>query len=100
MRDGLTGALRRYGLPAAIYVDNGSPWGAGTRGQWTRLRIWLLMLGVETIHGKPYHPQGRGKCERFHRSLRSRCWNLWRTPLAAMSGKASPCSPMIRPSQC
>jgi len=69
VRDRLTGAFRRYGLPAAIYVDNGSPWGAGTPGQWTRLRIWLLKLGVETIHGKPHHPQGRGKCERFHRTL-------------------------------
>lgn len=28
VRDRLTGAFRRHGLPAAIYVDNGSPWGA------------------------------------------------------------------------
>jgi transposase InsO family protein len=62
-------ALRAHGLPQAIYVDNGSPWGGGMPGQWTPLRVWLLKLGVATIHAKPYHPQGRGKNERFHRSL-------------------------------
>jgi transposase InsO family protein len=61
--------LRRHGLPEAIYVDNGSPWGGGRPGQWTPLRVWLLKLGIITIHATPYHPQGRGKNERFHRTL-------------------------------
>ncbi len=65
----LAAAFRHHGLPEAIYVDNGSPWGGGQPGQWTPLRLWLLRLGVETIHATPYHPQGRGKNERFHRSL-------------------------------
>lgn len=64
-------ALRHHGLPEAIYVDNGSPWGGGVPGQWTPLRLWLLKLGIKTIHSKPYHPQGRGKNERFHRSLKA-----------------------------
>ena len=63
--------LRHHGLPEAIYVDNGSPWGGGVPGQWTPLRLWLLKLGIKTIHSKPYHPQGRGKNERFHRSLKA-----------------------------
>ena len=25
---------------------------------------------IEVIHGRPYHPEGRGKIERFHRTLR------------------------------
>src|SRR5690606_15535474 len=37
----------------------------------TPLRVWLLKLGVELIHARPYHPQGRGKNERFHRSLKA-----------------------------
>jgi transposase InsO family protein len=41
-------ALRHHGLPEAIYVDNGSPWGGGQPGQWTPLRVWLLKLSVET----------------------------------------------------
>ncbi len=62
-------AFRRYGLPDAVYVDNGSPWGTGSPGGWTRFGVWLLKLGIEVIHGRPYHPQGRGKIERFHGSL-------------------------------
>jgi transposase InsO family protein len=69
VRAGLEMILRQHGLPEAISVDNGSPWGGGQPGLWTPLRVWLLKLGVQTIHGTPYHPQGRGKCERFHRSL-------------------------------
>jgi transposase InsO family protein len=69
-------ALRHHGLPQSIYVDNGSPWGGGHPGQWTPLRVWLLKLGVTMIHSKPYHPQGRGKNERFHRSLNAEVFAL------------------------
>jgi transposase InsO family protein len=65
----LTGAFERYGLPDAMFVDNGSPWGDASGKHWTRLRVWLLKLGVELIYSRPYHPQSRGKIERFHRSL-------------------------------
>ena len=68
--------FRHHGLPEAIYVDNGSPWGGGQPRQWTPLRVWLLKLGIETIHSKPYHPQGRGKNERFHRSLKAEVLSL------------------------
>lgn len=71
VRDRLEPILRRYGLPLAIYTDNGNPWGTGVPGQWTRLRVWLLKLGIGLIHATPYHPQGRGKNERFHRSLKA-----------------------------
>ncbi len=63
--------FRRYGLPGALYLDNGSPWGGGVPGQWTPLGVWLLKLGIEVIHSRPYHPQGRGKNERFHRTLKA-----------------------------
>lgn len=69
-------AFRHHGLPETIYVDNGSPWGGGKPGQWTPLRLWLLKLGIKTIHSKPYHPQGRGKNERFHRSLKAEVFLL------------------------
>lgn len=72
----LKAMFRHHGLPEAIYVDNGSPWGGGRPGQWTPLRLWLLKLGIETIHSKPYHPQGRGKNERFHRSLAAEVFSL------------------------
>ena len=58
-----------YGLPDAIFVDNGPPWGSSGAGRWTSLRVWLLKLGVDLIYARPYHPQSRGKNERFHRTL-------------------------------
>jgi transposase InsO family protein len=61
--------FRRHGLPDAIYVDNGSPWGDSSGARWTRFGVWLLKLGVAVVHSRPYHPQGRGKNERFHRTL-------------------------------
>jgi transposase InsO family protein len=62
--------FRRYGLPDAVFVDNGSPWGDASHQHWTGLRVWLLKLGVELIYSRPYHPQSRGKNERFHRTLK------------------------------
>jgi transposase InsO family protein len=62
--------FRRYGLPDAIFVDNGSPWGDPSGHRWTGLRLWLLKLDVQLIYARPYHPQSRGKNERFHRTLK------------------------------
>lgn len=61
--------FRTYGLPQAFFVDNGKPWGDSQDTSWSKLGVWLLKLGVELIHSRPYHPQSRGKNERFHRSL-------------------------------
>lgn len=63
--------FRRYGLPEAMFVDNGGPWGFTLQEPWTRLGVWLLKLGVGVIHSRPYHPQSRGKNERFHRTLKA-----------------------------
>jgi transposase InsO family protein len=70
--------FRRYGLPDAIFVDNGSPWGDASHRHWTGLRVWLLKLDVELIYSRPYHPQGRGKNERFHRTLKDEVFALQR----------------------
>ena len=70
----LTAVFRRYGLPRRILCDNGLPWGVPTAEQagrplYTKLNAWLFRLGVDVVHGRPYHPETQGKCERFHRSL-------------------------------
>lgn len=63
--------FRRYGVPQAIYADNGPPFGAmHSPGRHTRLTVWMMRQGIHVIHGTPYHPQGRGKEERFHRTLK------------------------------
>jgi transposase InsO family protein len=67
-----------YGLPDALLVDDGSPWGGGPGERWTELGVWLLKLGVDVLHSRPYHPQTRGKNERFHRTLIAEVFALWR----------------------
>ena len=69
VKDQLTAAFRRYGLPRAILCDNGAPWGTAGMGGLTSLEAWLLRLGVEPWHGRPRHPQTQGKVERFHSTI-------------------------------
>jgi len=63
--------FRRYGLPFAMIMDNGSPWGDSSGGRYTVFTAWLIRLGIRICHGRPWHPQTRGKDERFHRSLKA-----------------------------
>jgi transposase InsO family protein len=70
--------FRRYGLPEAFFVDNGTPWGDSSGQRWTRLGVWLLKLGIAVVHSRPYHPQSRGKNERFHRTLQAEVFALKR----------------------
>jgi putative transposase len=57
-------ALGSRGVPDAVYVDNGSAF----------VDAWLLRacatLGIRLIHSAPGRPQGRGKIERFFRTVR------------------------------
>lgn len=76
VRSKLERIFRIYGLPDAIFVDNGPPWGSSGAGRWTRLRVWLLKLGVTLTYARPYHPESRGKNERFHRTLNAEILSL------------------------
>jgi len=69
VQDALTATFQRYGLPDALLVDNGSPWGDDAEHVYTPLGVWLLRLGIRVTHSRPYHPQTLGKDERFHRTL-------------------------------
>jgi putative transposase len=57
-------ALASRGVPTSVYVDNGSAF----------VDAWLLRacakLGIRLIHSTPGRPQGRGKIERFFRTVR------------------------------
>jgi transposase InsO family protein len=66
-------AFDSYGLPQAMLVDNGSPWSPATRGEWTKLSVWLLRLGVDVIRSRVRHPQTLGKDERFNQTLLIEC---------------------------
>jgi len=60
----LVRALRRWGKPDALYLDNGSTY----RGD--ALRLCCARLQISLIHARPYDPEARGKMERFWRTLR------------------------------
>jgi transposase InsO family protein len=68
--------FRCYGLPEAFFVDNGPPWSGASGQHWTRLTVWLLKLGVDVLYSRPFHPQSRGKNERFHRTLKAEVFAL------------------------
>jgi putative transposase len=57
-------ALASRGVPEHVYVDNGSAF----------VDAWLLRacarLGIKLVHSAPGRPQGRGKIERFFRTVR------------------------------
>lgn len=61
-------ALRRglvsRGVPDAVYVDNGSPFVSA------QLLRACASLRVRLIHSRPHRPEGRGKIERFFRTVR------------------------------
>ncbi|MES9862157.1 MAG: IS481 family transposase, partial [Candidatus Thiodiazotropha sp. 4PDIVS1] len=67
----LTKTFRRYGLPERMLMDNGAPWGNNADHPLTPLTVWLIRLGVNISHSRPYHPQTMGKDERFHRTLKA-----------------------------
>jgi transposase InsO family protein len=67
----LTTLFRRYGLPQAMLMDNGAPWGDEGGQPYTVFTAWLIRLGVAVSHGRPRHPQTQGKEERFHRTLKA-----------------------------
>jgi putative transposase len=58
-------ALAARGVPEYVYVDNGSAF----------VDSWLLRacakLGIKLVHSAPGRPQGRGKIERFFRTVTS-----------------------------
>lgn len=57
-------ALLTRGLPRKIYTDNGSAFRSH------HLEHVTASLGIALIHARPYKPQGKGKIERFFRTVR------------------------------
>ena len=57
-------AIRRFGVPKRFYSDNGSAYRS------RHLRFVAAKLQITLPHTPPYKPRGRGKIERFFRSVR------------------------------
>lgn len=62
--DAFRKALRMRGLPRKLYVDNGPAFRSG------HLEHICASLGIALRHAKPYQPQGKGKIERWFRTVR------------------------------
>jgi len=59
-------ALLRRGLPRKLYVDNGGAFRS------RHLEYVAASLGIALIHSRAYKPQGKGKIERWFKTVRSR----------------------------
>jgi len=57
-------ALSGRGLPRKLYTDNGPAFRS------KHLEQVCASLGIALIHSRPYKPQGRGKIERFFKTVR------------------------------
>jgi putative transposase len=60
----LRAGLGSRGVPRRIYVDNGSPFVSA------QLERACAKLGIRLVHSRPGEPAGRGKIERFFRTVR------------------------------
>lgn len=57
-------ALAKRGLPRKLYVDNGPAFRS------KQLEYVTASLNISLIHAKPYKPQGKGKIERWFKTVR------------------------------
>jgi putative transposase len=57
-------ALLKRGVPTRLVVDNGAAYRAST------LQGICARLGIHLIFCRPYSPEGKGKLERWHRTVR------------------------------
>jgi len=62
--DAFEKALLKRGLPRKLYVDNGAAYRS------KHLEHITASLGIALIHARPYKPEGKGKIERFFRTVR------------------------------
>jgi len=71
-------AVKTYGIPKQLYVDNGTPY----RNE--QLSLICASLGTVLVHAKPYSPSATGKIERSFRTIKDgwmRCsdWNEFKS---------------------
>jgi putative transposase len=64
MQTTLHDAVKTHGCPRRLYADNGSAYRCAQLG-WS-----LAVLDIRLVHSQPGRPQGRGKIERWNRTVR------------------------------
>lgn len=56
-------ALAKFGTPDCVYFDNGKQF----RTHWMKRACGKL--GIRLLYAKPYHPEGKGKQERYNQTV-------------------------------
>jgi putative transposase len=64
MQAALHDAVKTHGCPQKLYCDNGSAYASG------QLAWSAAVLDIRLVHSRPGKPQGRGKIERWNRTVR------------------------------
>lgn len=62
--------FRRYGLPRAIHVDNGTPFSSGGPLGLSSLSVWWLRLGIRVSRSRRGCPQDNATHEQMHGVLK------------------------------
>lgn len=62
--DAFMKGLKKRGLPRKLYVDNGPTFRSH------QLSFACASLGIALIHSRPYQPEGKGKIERWFKTVR------------------------------
>ncbi len=74
-KDGARGVFkelfRKYGLPAAIRSDNGTPFASTALARLSELSVWWIRLGIRPELIEPGKPQQNGQHEYMHRVLKA-----------------------------
>jgi len=76
-KESFVNTFREFGLPKSILCDNGTPWGSSQSTSITRFEVWLMELGVLTLHIRNHYPQCQGKVERFNGSYKRERLNFY-----------------------
>lgn len=66
VRRALQRGFRRYGLPKAIWTDNGPPFGGVGPLGYSRLAVWWRRLGIRVEYSRPAAPQDNAAHEQMH----------------------------------
>lgn len=83
VRRAMVPLFRRYGLPKAIQVDNGPPFGGDGALGLSRLSVWWLRLGIRVQFGRPGCPQDNASHEQWHSVISAETFAVMSTNRAA-----------------
>jgi len=63
--------FKKYGLPAAIRSDNGTPFASTALARLSELSVWWISMGIRPELIEPGKPQQNGQHEYMHRVLKA-----------------------------